>query len=1190
MSYNQKPPGPGGSGMGGGPPNGPNNSQQVAKTIAGIQQQMQSLVHGQNAIPQSPQADINVFLQQQRLQILKQQQQQLYHFQQQMQQQQQQQQNKDHSGSSGEPLALTRTPAAAELLSKTYQQHHQQQPNGSSTNTNSAINQFQQQLQALQPNIMQQLQAFQMQMQQQQQQQQHFTQPTPQQQHHAQQQAQLPIPQQQLHGQNQQQQKALSAAAVQQLQTLQQCYLSAVQHTQQVGSNKIGATPPPPPPLTNQMKPPNLPPSTQITPVLANTAANIGCGSLPTGSISKSPSNMPPTITGSSKQVAPSISLLPAKHPATSPTPTAAHQQNKFGAGKSSPIISAIPPPFPSHHQKPSNTTVTPVPTTLRTGTNPDSTAVQNLPQRNPVSLTKQTTSTTSSSGNSGTSIPQTPVETSVQHTIEPLNSNQITQPKFTPTTVDLPSTNKNLKSPSLSVNNKNNESEHSATNTPVVEPLIKEKEAPQTADDGKTENVQKPIISESNEKKTMDGTVPGSLDSVENKETVDNTSAQSAEIKITKNNSIAKDIENETKNNNEENIKPTADAPKSCPSVDNKDDENVIKETNKVPEEKQEQKSIDAADTKTEDEIKLAAGGSSEEKDIGDVTARLIKVNDEKLSKEDLEKADKENNECKKEKDTVNDEIIPNEVETNSVKTSFVNQKDEKAIEEKVEPQTAILDSSDNNKSSAVILPKTNENTATNIDTKPIKKPLRQSKSVKSNNVSNVQSPIEKTPEKSEKASSSRAAREDKRKLKVDVNPNDVVSTSPSTPVETKNTSRDRKSQRHRLKTILYQSPLPELAYITKLSASEASNSPKPMSVEDKLILFYKNEYMAVRNAEGTFYLCQTMQNVYRSSPRISIRWLSEDNKDETIYIPDFYDHTDRECVLTTVELKKLDKGHLRLPEEERTRIESILKKALDVEKGIVPRPELSEENPDGLDISLYKDESQIEKKGGGGLLTVAAVRKSRRSINNDSIGTGVASPTVGKKRSRGSVSASIAISKKLSAKKRKSISKRKKKSKGSDSTDEDNDDESSDESPSDKEYKPSQKKSSSVSASKSSPRAQRSPLAKARAASPITPTTSRTKQGSEKTVSSSRSDRATKRKSILDESVDYPSPAKRGTNSNTKSVNSKNRHPETDTEAQNKNSTNDVNNSATKPHSPGVSTSNANATGHNRHTRSRK
>lgn len=82
-----------------------------------------------------------------------------------------------------------------------------------------------------------------------------------------------------------------------------------------------------------------------------------------------------------------------------------------------------------------------------------------------------------------------------------------------------------------------------------------------------------------------------------------------------------------------------------------------------------------------------------------------------------------------------------------------------------------------------------------------------------------------------------------------------------------------------------------------------------------------------------------------------------------------------------------------------------------------------------------------------------------------------------------------------KLPVKKRKTLVKRKKKADNSD--DEDND-ETSDENESDTEYKPTQKRSSlntSAAGSKTAPRAQRSPLAKARAASPITPTTSRSK-----------------------------------------------------------------------------------------------
>lgn len=107
----------------------------------------------------------------------------------------------------------------------------------------------------------------------------------------------------------------------------------------------------------------------------------------------------------------------------------------------------------------------------------------------------------------------------------------------------------------------------------------------------------------------------------------------------------------------------------------------------------------------------------------------------------------------------------------------------------------------------------------------------------------------------------------------------------------------------------------------------------------------------MAVRNADGGFFLCQAMNNVYKSSPKIRIRWLSEDAANKHLYSLDFYDTTDIECVLTSVTLNKMAKGKLELTKAECDRIENILKKALDVEKGIVERPDVTEENPDGCE-----------------------------------------------------------------------------------------------------------------------------------------------------------------------------------------------------------------------------------------------
>jgi len=56
------------------------------------------------------------------------------------------------------------------------------------------------------------------------------------------------------------------------------------------------------------------------------------------------------------------------------------------------------------------------------------------------------------------------------------------------------------------------------------------------------------------------------------------------------------------------------------------------------------------------------------------------------------------------------------------------------------------------------------------------------------------------------------------------------------------------------------------------------------------------RNEFLAVRNAEGGFYLCQASQNIYRSSHKVKIRWLSRNDKEtagDGLYTRDFYDTT---------------------------------------------------------------------------------------------------------------------------------------------------------------------------------------------------------------------------------------------------------------------------------------------------------
>ncbi len=81
-----------------------------------------------------------------------------------------------------------------------------------------------------------------------------------------------------------------------------------------------------------------------------------------------------------------------------------------------------------------------------------------------------------------------------------------------------------------------------------------------------------------------------------------------------------------------------------------------------------------------------------------------------------------------------------------------------------------------------------------------------------------------------------------------------------------------------------------------------------------------------------------------------------SDKHKDKITYVMDYEDQQEFDCVLTTVEMHKLKSTkYFELPKTELTRIENILKKALDVESGVVPKPEVTEENPDGCEYSEF-------------------------------------------------------------------------------------------------------------------------------------------------------------------------------------------------------------------------------------------
>lgn len=96
------------------------------------------------------------------------------------------------------------------------------------------------------------------------------------------------------------------------------------------------------------------------------------------------------------------------------------------------------------------------------------------------------------------------------------------------------------------------------------------------------------------------------------------------------------------------------------------------------------------------------------------------------------------------------------------------------------------------------------------------------------------------------------------------------------------------------------------------------------------QLFVFYRNVFLAVRNTDNGFFLCQSTHNVQKTSTSVRIRWLSEDETKKNIYRMDYTDSIDVESILTEVSLNKLGKGKFELTNPENQRIDSILKEAV--------------------------------------------------------------------------------------------------------------------------------------------------------------------------------------------------------------------------------------------------------------------
>ncbi|XP_013405042.1 tankyrase-like protein, partial [Lingula anatina] len=100
--------------------------------------------------------------------------------------------------------------------------------------------------------------------------------------------------------------------------------------------------------------------------------------------------------------------------------------------------------------------------------------------------------------------------------------------------------------------------------------------------------------------------------------------------------------------------------------------------------------------------------------------------------------------------------------------------------------------------------------------------------------------------------------------------------------------------------------------------------------SGSQEVLLYKKGSFFAVRNEEGSFYLCQALQHVFHNFTKpIKVLWLSTHGTGN-VYKLDYMDTVDLECIVCRVKLEYVSREVYRLPDKEERRISSVLNMVL--------------------------------------------------------------------------------------------------------------------------------------------------------------------------------------------------------------------------------------------------------------------
>jgi hypothetical protein len=133
-----------------------------------------------------------------------------------------------------------------------------------------------------------------------------------------------------------------------------------------------------------------------------------------------------------------------------------------------------------------------------------------------------------------------------------------------------------------------------------------------------------------------------------------------------------------------------------------------------------------------------------------------------------------------------------------------------------------------------------------------------------------------------------------------------------------------------------------------------------------DRSILFKSHSFLAVRNDEGSFFLCLALTNIYEDSKQSKIQWL-EDVEPPTVYKLGQVDWLDPLSAICRVHVRRIGENRLELDKDDLGKVSNLLIKAIE-EGGITGESSTEFEN-DNNDIN-ENDDSDEEAAVKGGVL----------------------------------------------------------------------------------------------------------------------------------------------------------------------------------------------------------------------------